>query len=125
MSTEDSRREQPITESKDEACPGESEARQNSPDSLPHPELLRNMRRQTRRYNARRTALNLVLAPRLAAEAELLRQSADAVQQSWPRDAYHLEQVLWPFFSAYATTVFDQIAEARLQEMGSGSLVRR
>jgi hypothetical protein len=55
----------------------------------------------------------------------LLQDAANAVQESWPRDTHHLEQVLWPSFSKYSITLFNKLAEARLGEAGSDRAVRR
>jgi hypothetical protein len=88
-------------------------------------ELLRPSLRNWRRQKAARAALSLAGASRAIAQTELRRESAKAVQESWPRDSYHLEQVLWPSLSKYSETVFDEIAEVRLAELGSKFLVRR
>jgi len=88
-------------------------------------ELLRPSLRNWRRRKAARAALSLAGASRAIAQTELRRESAKAVQESWPRDSYHLEQVLWPSLSKYSETVFDEIAEVRLAELGSKFLVRR
>ncbi len=85
----------------------------------PTKKQLAGWRKQGRRSQARRAAPDLGIAARLAAESELRKESAIAVQQTWPPDQYHLEQVLWAPLSKYAETVFDTIAEARLRELGS------
>lgn len=80
--------------------------------------------RRARRDEARRTALDLAIAPRLAAEAELRKESADAVMRVWPSDRHQLEQLLWTPLSKYAEHVFDEIAKARLREVAVRFRVR-
>ena len=65
-------------------------------------ELLRPSLRNWRRQKAARAALSLAGASRAIAQTELRREAARAVQESWPRDSYHLEQVLWPSLSKYS-----------------------
>jgi hypothetical protein len=81
-------------------------------------------RRDSRRQKERYAALDLDIAARLAAEAELLRESASAVQETWPPDSFVLEQTLWLPLSKYADTVFDRIAEARLCALASNFRLR-
>jgi hypothetical protein len=92
----------------------------NPPDSR---ELAR-WHREGRRKRARDAALDLDKAAALAAEAELRKESANAVLQTWPPDSYELEQVLWTPLSKFAETVYDKIAEARLRELGAKFRVR-
>lgn len=94
-------------------------------EAPPTKERMAAWRRDFRRRTAQRAALELALGPRLAAEAELRRESANAVQNAWPRDIDHLEQVLWPSVSKYAEKVFDAIAEVKLKSLESKFLVRR
>jgi hypothetical protein len=81
-------------------------------------------KRDGRRARARHDALELVTTARLKAEAKLLLDAANAVQQQWPRDCHHLEQVLWPHLQEYALTVFDDIARARLRQSAPSFSVR-
>jgi hypothetical protein len=85
--------------------------------------LLRSSRRHSRRQKAARAALDLAGTTRLIAQSELWTEAANAVQESWPRDRDHLEQVLWPSLSKYSATVFDKIAEVRLEALGSSRLI--
>jgi hypothetical protein len=94
-------------------------------DGPPTKDQVAAMHRFNRRIKARFAVLDLALATRLRAEEELRRESANAVQDTWPRDTDHLEQVLWPFLSKYAEKVFDAIAEARLKSSGPKFLMRR
>src|SRR5580693_3308529 len=103
---------------------GAREATETSPD-VSSLSQLPSFRKHARRYKAQCAALDLVVAPRRAADSELLMSAANAVQESWPRDTHHLEQVLWSSFSKYCTTLFDKIAEARVGEVWSGSSRRR
>jgi hypothetical protein len=82
-------------------------------------------RRDARRSQARRNALDLAISKRLAAEAELRKESESAVQEQWPYDVDHLEQVLWPSLRNYSENVFDAIAEAKLNSLGFKFLTRR
>jgi hypothetical protein len=96
-------------------------------NEIPEPskEQIAAWRRDARRSQARRNALDLAISPQLAAEAELRKESENAVQQQWPQDVDHLEQVLWPSLRNYSEKVFDSIAEAKLNSLGSKFLTRR
>jgi hypothetical protein len=75
--------------------------------------------------SARTAALELAFAPRLAAQAELRRPSATAVQGAWPQDIEQLAHVLWPSLSKCAETVMDAIAEAKLKSLAANFSERR
>jgi hypothetical protein len=79
----------------------------------------------SRRRTGRTAALELAVAPRLAAVAELRKASASAVQGAWPQDIEQLAHVLWPSLSKCAETVMDAVAGAKLKSLGSNFSQRR
>jgi hypothetical protein len=54
-----------------------------------------------------------------------VRSQLTPLQKDWPRDADHVEQVLWPSLSKYAEETFDAIADTRLKTLGNKFSVRR
>src|ERR1035437_2045110 len=91
----------------------------------PTKEQLAAWKRDSRRTKERHAALDLAVAARLAAEAELRRASANAVQGAWPQDIEFLSHILWPSLSKCAETTLDAVAATKLKLLGSKFSVRR
>jgi hypothetical protein len=94
-------------------------------EATPTKEQVAAWKRDGRRAKARNEALDLAVLARLAAQAELRRASAYAVQEAWPQDVEVLTHILWKSLSKCAETTLDAIAGAKLKSLASKFSVRR
>jgi hypothetical protein len=80
--------------------------------------LIWQMKRQGRRREAKRQALDSALTTRLQGQSLIRKELAKAVQKTCPPDTQQLEEIFWPFFAKYCDDVFAAIAERRLLVLG-------
>jgi hypothetical protein len=96
----------------------------NNDPAIPK-DLIRRLHKDGRRHRDRARALGLADVARRRGRSELWKEAAKAVLEALPADWDRLERILWQPFSTYAELVFDAMAGARLQELGSKVSMRR